>query len=502
MMLTLFAVGKKASLKYLFLNYVNFIKNNSTKLLCIFFFYFIATMFISLTNYPYIDDIGRQLIGYSGFSEHYSRFLSEYSSRLIQGSSHLTDLGFTTSFISSILLSLISITVIYLFSNSNETTWLTAICSVCLGLNPWFLEALSFRFDSPYIVLSIFVSVFPLIFWYGNSFSYFSCSMFGIFLMCNSYQASSGIFIVLVLTIFMLEIRKDFSLDSLKKLLISSLSYLAGMGLYYLQLKIHPPIFNDSIKMSDVNELLGNSIKNIGDYITNIYNQSATIWVILFYFILVLFFINYLQVFKFNFITFLPMLVIYVILCTVLSYGSYIFLKQSYSLLRPRYEYGFGFFVAIMLISLTLLDSRKIIKKVVMLVSYLFSFYIISFSFVYSSSLNQQKEVFNSQSIILSQSLNKLVDVNNRVVFVNRFLKNSAILDNSSLNYPLLKSLIMPNTNVSWDNTMRFNELTKLSLDFKLFDEGSIIFEEKDLLDDTLIYKIYSFENNIYVIMK
>ncbi|MFR6452535.1 MAG: glucosyltransferase domain-containing protein [Streptococcus sp.] len=39
------------------------------------------------------------------------------------------------------------------------------LSSIVIGVNPWFLEALSFRFDNPFMSLSILVSLLPFIFW-------------------------------------------------------------------------------------------------------------------------------------------------------------------------------------------------------------------------------------------------------------------------------------------------------------------------------------------------
>lgn len=71
-----------------FNNLKNYIKKNKFVLSLILGFYLLVNINISLAEFPYIDDIGRQLLGYTGFSQHYSRYLSEVSARLIQGGAH------------------------------------------------------------------------------------------------------------------------------------------------------------------------------------------------------------------------------------------------------------------------------------------------------------------------------------------------------------------------------------------------------------------------------
>ena len=80
-----------------FSDFKNYLLLNKSSALVIFIIYSVVNINIGLAEYPYIDDIGRQLQGYSKFSEHYSRYLSEYSARLIQGGDHLTELDFKYS---------------------------------------------------------------------------------------------------------------------------------------------------------------------------------------------------------------------------------------------------------------------------------------------------------------------------------------------------------------------------------------------------------------------
>ena len=77
--------------------------------------------------------------------------------------------------------------------------------------------------------LSILVSILPFIFW--ESRKLFSlCSVVCIYLMCNSYQASSGIYIVMTLTLLFLEVVYSGKLN-IKSLICSVLSYV-GAWLY------------------------------------------------------------------------------------------------------------------------------------------------------------------------------------------------------------------------------------------------------------------------------
>lgn len=76
----------------------------------------------------------------------------------------------------------------------------------------------------------------------------------------------------------------------------------------------------------------------------------------------------------------------------MLSYGTYLIFMTPYSLLRPRYEYGFGFFLSTILILLSLRYKGHIFRQSNQLVVLLL-FYLAIFSLLYPSALKQQNDV-------------------------------------------------------------------------------------------------------------
>ena len=103
-----------------FSDFKNYLLLNKSSALVIFIIYSVVNINIGLAEYPYIDDIGRQLQGYSKFSEHYSRYLSEYSARLIQGGDHLTELGLTSNILSACFLTLASLILLFVLKFSSQ----------------------------------------------------------------------------------------------------------------------------------------------------------------------------------------------------------------------------------------------------------------------------------------------------------------------------------------------------------------------------------------------
>lgn len=483
-----------------FSNFLEFIKRNKKACFIILSIYLIVNINIGLAEFPYIDDIGRQLEGYSGFSEHYSRYLSEISARLIQGGSHLTDPGLSTNIISAFILTIASLILLFVLFPSKKVNLALILSSTVIGINPWFLEALSFRFDNPFMSLSILVSLFPFIFWESKKlFNFFS--IICIYLMCNSYQASSGIYILMVLTLVFLELiyGKRFNI---KGLLNSAVSYIIGMVLYKVQITIKPPIFAEQGKAPGIFQLPNVLLGNAKGYLKNIYLQSYKMWIYLVLILLFLLIVNILISGKQKKIFSLLYTFLWLSVGSVISYGAYLALPMQFYLMRPRYEYGLGAFISIVLVVIVGISSKNsILSLIKSLVSGLFVFYMLTFSFVYVSTLKQQNTVFESQSSILGNTLNKYVTKKKQIVNLNKFLPNSPIYENTSSVYPLIGSLVMPNTNISWDMTKRFNSLTKLDVEFKPFDTTHLD-SSYELLESTKLYDVYSKDEQLYLFMK
>ena len=305
----------------------------------------------------------------------------------------------------------------------------------------------------------------------------------------------------MTLTLLFLEVVYSGKLN-IKSLVCSILSYVGGMVLYKIQITIKPPIFTDQGSIPSLLHLPSIMLANAKGYLKNIYLQSTKVWILLFLVILILLVFNIISSSKQKKIVALAFTFAWLALGSILSYGSYLILSEQFYLLRPRYEYGLGVFSSIVLVvSLGITNRNKIINVLKSVFSSLLVFYFLAFSFIYVSNLKQQNNTFEVQSAMLGNSLNKYLNDKNNVVNINRFVANSPIYENAISVYPMISSLIMPNTNVSWDMTMRFNAITKLNVDFKPFDATTVNSEYKQL-ETTKMYDVYTKDNELFVVMK
>lgn len=99
-----------------------------------------------------------------------------------------------------------------------------------LGLNPYFLECLSYKFDSPYMALSVLASVFPLVLRNRSRLVYLGSVGLCAVAICTTYQAATGIFPMAVMMVALLDwLRGGETRDSLRFIGISAAAYLAGL---------------------------------------------------------------------------------------------------------------------------------------------------------------------------------------------------------------------------------------------------------------------------------
>lgn len=480
----------------------SFFYTNIKQISTIFIIYMITILSIGIINYPYIDDIGRQVSGSTGFASSYARYFSEYSSYLVQGSHHLTDLGLTTFILSAVIMSIVSVLVLFLIFDGKRITWISALTSVLLGINPWFLEALSFRFDSPYICLSILVSVIPFLLYKKNTIHYFLVSTICIFLMCNSYQASSGIYPVILLSLVFKDLIQNTSiLDSLKKVGISIAAYGAAMAIFFVEMLFNPQLQErgTNTTLATLSDMPKAILMNYRVYFQTIYSQSAKIWVLLIFLAILLFIFQFLLIDKQIKSFFYS--VIYIIIGSCLSYGVYASFARPLAADRPRYAYGFAFFITIALIVSGKRINNYYFKLPRNIILGLLVYYMCSFSFTYSTALAAQKDSFELQSTILAQDLAKYNQPNS-AIYINKFFNDSPIFKNTAINYPILSALVPSNSDLYWPNLMWFNNLTHLNASFTPLGPEMIDQSKLKLLVSNHYYDMYQKGDKLFVFMK
>lgn len=481
----------------------NWCIENKAYLLLIISIYQVAVLSIGIINFPYLDDNARQVAGMTDFGTTYARWGSEFLSWFVQGSRHLTDLGLTTPILTGLILSLTSILAIYII-NDQKISWGSSLVATLIGLNPWFLQCLSFRFDSPYMALSIFCSFLPFYWWQRNSFTFFLVSVFSLFVMFNTYQASSGIYIVIVLFLTFKQLLAGENFIALcKKVALAAIAYLLSIVSYLIELKFVPSATNNiggSQALPSLHDIPSVAYQNSYHYFSELLNQSNRLWLLLLLLLLVLFFISHLSNSKINLGLSFLYCILYLGLASLLSFGIFIVYSRNIAGDAPRYIYGFAVFVTISMLSLFNNRQVKAIYLTSLLVASLLSYYILSFVLVYSSTLNYQKEAFNRQAAILTDDLKNVVTNERKKVYLNTFFKNSTVYANTSRNYPILSKIVPPNDGLYFPNYVWFNTSSNLGVEMAPLTDTDMSKNQKVVSNH--FYDIYTNNKEIFVFMK
>ncbi len=170
-----------------------------TVILCAVFLLAMCAVFRA--NFNYIDDLGRTLQGYRGW-ENFSRYISTYLSVFVHAGRRLTDISPLPQIISVIWMAFASSIIIKLFSDDKKITIWNICAVVPMTLSPYFLECLSYKFDAPYMALSVLVSIIPFGFYKFGCRVFVTVSVLGLLVMCMTYQASSGIYPLIAIFLY------------------------------------------------------------------------------------------------------------------------------------------------------------------------------------------------------------------------------------------------------------------------------------------------------------
>lgn len=486
-------------------DFIIYIKNNFSKILAILIGYLTVAVYLGNVNYYYIDDISRRVNGSTGFGEHYARYFSEYSSYLVQGSGHLTDLGLTTYILSAIVLTFTSSLAIYILSENRQITWSAAIASLFIGLNPWSLELLSFRFDTPYMMISLLVSFLPFLWYHSNKVSFGVSSVISIFIMFNSYQASSGLYIILVLLVGMLDFLKTLNLkEHIFTLITSAIYYAIALGAYFIEMKFNPQLANrgDNASIAALGQLPFAIVRNLRTYLLTYLNELPYLWKLLIIIIILVFIIKVVYNYKKNKVINFIVVIIYSLMAMIFSLGVYVASATDLADDRPRYAYGLAIMIALFMIYIVN-DKKNSVQNILGKISVLLlSYYVFSFSLAYIAALDNQKTDFEVQATILAASLNKYVKDDNNTVNIDRLFEDSPAYTNTQLNYPILDNLVPSNQLLYWPNIMWYNEITHSNVNFVSFDFSATDLTTFELLESSYNFDIYQKDNQIYVHMK
>lgn len=368
----------------------------------LFFLYVVGISAILRTNFYYKDDAARAIFGYKQW-DYFGRFLSTALATLVHTGDFLSDIAPLPQLLAMGVLALSGVLVLYILYDRPYFTLWELISVVPLGLNPYFLECLSYRFDAPYMAVSILGGILPLLFFRKKTGTYILAGMLGILMVCTTYQAATGVFPMLVIALALKQWNEGGKFrDSLSFCLKSLAGY--GLGLVYFKAILMRPANAGYVSnaMPGVGELIPNTLTNLGRYFAYVKSDFKPYWLVL----VVLIALGFLWVTvgktrRKKWVSGAVSLAA-LVLMGVLCFGIYPMLATP--LFEPRGMYGFGVFIAI--IGAVAVRGRGNVPGKLPGIVLAWAFFV--FSFTYGNALDLQKEYTEFRMQLVIQDLNEL----------------------------------------------------------------------------------------------
>lgn len=365
--------------------------------------YLLGISAILRANYNYIDDMGRAAEGYHQWDA-FSRYLSTFLSNLVHMDWYLTDVSPFPQILAAVLLAAAGVLMIHAISEKEEISIWNLTAALPLGLSPYFLECFSYKFDSPYMALSVFFSIVPILWSKRGGWSLLLAAALGTLGMCCTYQAAAGIFPMLVLLLWLRRWsrRVGAAKDRLRFVLLSAAGYVSGLVLFKLFF-MHPvdPELYTVAELPPLGEFIPNALANYKLYFSLVITDFRMEWLAMIALTLFSFLALSVMNTKGNKITGTLLSLAATLLMLLLSFGIYPLLREP--LFAPRAMYGFGMFLCCIGIPLTT-EERPAAKAVPVFLS--FAFFVFAFS--YGNALSMQNSYTDFRIRAVVQDLQEL----------------------------------------------------------------------------------------------
>lgn len=414
-------------------------------------------------NFNYIDDLGRVAYGYKGW-EYFNRFFSQYFSGVLHANfNFLGDISPFPQILALWIISLSGTILLFLLKKKEDgVAYIDIAAVVPIALSPYFLECLSYKFDSPYMAISIFSSVLPFVF-KSNKLSFALTSIIGILITCTSYQASLGVYPMLVVAISYVMYtanKKNVIKDIINFISYSTIFYIISLLIF--KFFILKPV--NSYVTSNISIL--SFPDNFFTYLKLLKDDFPTWFEGLVGIAFISFVVSSFFVIKNKFTNFVLSILV-VISFILLSFGLYPFLEKP--LFATRAMYGFGVACSLIFI-LTITNINKFYFKLPFICV---AWCLFSFSLLYGNLLYQQKKYTDFRTNIILNELNVLTVKHkiNSLTLVGS-IGHAPVLKNALKEYPVLNRLIPVQLQQNWmwgyyelEYYFKFNNIKFLPID-------------------------------------
>lgn len=443
-------------------------------------------------NFNYIDDFQRAYGGGAGW-DMASRYLSNYIATILHADRFLSDISPLPQVTACIFLAAASVCTLRLVTGRSRYTFWEYAAVVPLGLSPYMLECLSFKYDSPYMALSVLASVAPLLAMNARWWTLALSTGLGTLVMCNTYQAASGILPMFTVLLAFVQWQQGRSWRRILRFVAAAAAgYCAGMLIYKVFIVSPPQVDYASSDLPPASTFLPTVIGNFKTYYSQFLSDFDPKWLALIALLGAAFLWTAFWDCGRNRVVSLLLAAAVIALTALLAFGVYPLM--SWPLIRPRTMYGVC--VGLAFLAVYVAASRKGPPVQVVCLALSWCFFV--FSFTYGNALYAQKTYteFRMEEVIdgLKATDSDLFTSSDTVILdINGSIGYAPALRPTMERFPLLRGLVPATLDEhTWINYYclatyyglpAMNWTADSSLDLTEFG--------LPLLDDTLFHTIY-----------
>lgn len=468
-------------------------------MLILFAVYVLGISAILRADFYYMDDLPRAALGYKQW-DYFSRYLSTALATLVHGGDYLADAAPLPQILAMLMMAAASVLTLYIvYDRTHFSLWELAAV-IPLGLSPYFLGCLSFRFDAPYMALPVLCGVVPLLYRNRSTAAYLLISMLGTLAVCTSYQAAAGIFPMLVI---FLALRMWNRRESFRDVALFCLKSAAGyaLGLIFFQLVIMVPADAGYVgnSLPSAGELLPHFLENLGTYYRLIAADFKPFWRIVAVLLIAAFVLRMICGTRQKKLPAAAMTVLALLLMGLLCFGPYPALAST--VFAPRAMYGFGFLLSLWGLAASEGTGPLPLKIPAVILSWVF----FVFSFTYGNALSLQKDYtdFRTQLVIGDiQAMDVFQSGEPVTVQISGSIGKAPVLENMPQNYQMLNRLV-PETFSGDDDLTQYGFYCYYDLRNVVWNP-EVDLREMDLpvLEDTMYHTIRGRDRYLLVELK
>lgn len=491
----------------------NFFKHLLTLFLIIFVSYFA----IIRADYDFFDDMKRIISGHKSWVGA-SRYVSEALSVFLHTNFYLNDISPLSQIIAMLVLA-VSAYVLAYSASDGKITILILIASVLFAICPFYIENISFKFDSPYMALAMFFAILPFTF-KDDEKTYASVSIISLIFMMTSYQAGNSVYIVLAIffTLKALLNGDDFK-SAIRFAVLSIICYAASLIIFrlFIMIPTASTISERDTSLENV-KLSGLILSNLKNYLKTVFTEYGNIWSKLFTLILAVIFpfagglkaaqnkkesTRVLQGFIQGFLLSLFALV----LMLLLSFGAYLIIGNT--LINHRAFMGFDILISVLaLFALLFTKEKSKLRLAAAITTVCLCYGFMVQATVAGNLYSKQKKYEEFRYSILLQDLSQII---------NPTEKNHILLD-GDIGYATKTHMEQDNYHFvpldsvtsgwakyilqDWNMDLDYLQIEASSTRIARNPEFVKLKESLPVIKDTYYHKICGSENTYYVFLK